>query len=374
MAGIYLHIPFCKKKCFYCDFYVSLALRHKAAFIEKLKKELKYRKKFLNKETVQTIYFGGGTPSVLSGNEISDIIAVIYEHFSVAQKPEITLEANPDDLSKEYLKELKTTKINRLSIGIQSFFDDDLKLMNRRHTAKEAYDCVVNAKSAGFLNITGDLIYGLPKMDGEKWQKNLTIFSQLEIPHLSAYHLTYEQGTVFYKFRKNGKILEIGEENSEEQFRLLRKFAQANGYEHYEISNFAKPGYYSQHNSAYWQEKKYLGLGPSAHSYNGSQRIKNSALLKEYLNCEAKDLTQEIENLSKKDKYNEYIITSLRTIWGVSTKKITQSYGIHFTEKFYKNIRKYIDTGHIVRECDKFSLTEKGLFISDKITEDLYLI
>jgi len=374
MAGIYLHIPFCKKKCFYCDFYVSLATRHKPLFIEALIGELKYRKNFLKDEIVNTIYFGGGTPSVLSAEEIIQILDIIYSEYKITEKPEITLEANPDDLSQEYLNSIKNTDINRLSIGIQSFFDDDLKLMNRSHTSQEAYNCIENAQKAGFNNITGDLIYGLPKMDAKKWSRNLETFSKLGIPHLSAYHLTYEEGTTFHRFRKDGKIKEIKEEKSEEQFKMLRKFATTSGYEHYEISNFAKEGFHSRHNSGYWKGEKYLGVGPSAHSYNKTQRIKNTSRLKEYIDCSPEDISYEVENLSKKDMYNEYLITSLRTKWGISTKKINDQFGIEYTEKFYKNIRKYLDSEHIRRECDKFTMTEKGLFISDKITEDLFLV
>ena len=373
MSGIYIHIPFCAKKCYYCDFFMSLSLRYKDDYLRALKKELKLRKNYLQNQIVETIYIGGGTPSLLNEKELNELFDFIFSEFLISEKPEITIEANPDDLSKAYLQELKKTPVNRLSIGIQSFFDDDLKMMNRRHSASQSIYAVKNAQDAGFSNISGDLIYGLPGMTTEKQQENLNRFFELNIPHLSAYHLTYEPNTVFYKRLKTGKLKEIPEEESVRQFQLLTKEAKSKGFIHYETSNFAKDGYFSKHNTAYWQQKHYLGIGASAHSYDGKSRQFNIKNIPEYIKRAGENTGfYEKEILSDTDKYNDYIITTLRTMWGTDTKYISENFG----EKYYRHIsdkaKPHIKQGNLLYENQLLLLSEKGKFIEDLILEDLF--
>ena len=325
MSGIYIHIPFCAKKCFYCDFFMSLSLKYKDDYLKALKQELKLRKNYLQNQSVETIYFGGGTPSLLNEKELNALFEEIYKDFNVSENPEITLEANPDDLSTEYLKNLRKTPVNRLSIGIQSFFDDDLKMMNRRHSAKESLFAVKEAQNVGFENISGDLIYGLPEMTTKKWEYNLQEFFKLKIPHLSAYHLTYEPNTVFFKYLKTKRIYEIPETESLKQFELLKQLAKAHNFIHYETSNFAKDGFFSKHNTGYWQQKHYLGIGASAHSYDGNSRQFNIKNLKEYITRVGETGAYfEKEILSDADIYNDYIITTLRTVWGTDVSYVSE--------------------------------------------------
>ncbi len=373
MSGIYIHIPFCRKKCFYCDFYKTTSLKYKDDFIKALYKEIKIKDNFLQDKNIDTIYFGGGTPTLLTINEIENILDEIYSNFSINSNPEITFEANPDDLNKHYLQNLIKTPVNRLSIGIQSFFDDDLKLMNRRHNAGEAINAVKEAQNQGFTNISGDLIYGLPNMTGEKWQKNMNIFFDLEMQHLSAYHLSYEENTIFYKFLKSGKLSEVEEDKSNEFFTMLIEESAKRDFIHYEISNLAKSGYFSRHNSSYWQQKEYLGLGPSAHSYNIKKREWNISNVEKYISRIGEgQLFYENEELDDRMNYNDYIITSLRTIWGSDITYIKENYGKKYSDFCLYSAKKYLAGNFLTLSSNKLILEKKGKFISDKIIEDLF--
>ncbi len=375
MSAIYVHIPFCAKKCYYCDFFMSLSLKYKDDYLTALKKELKLRQNYLQNQIVETVYLGGGTPSLLNEKEINELFESIFRYFKIAENPEITLEANPDDLSENYLRSLKKTPINRLSIGIQSFFDDDLKGMNRRHSAEQSISAVKNARVVGFENISGDLIYGLPEMTSQKWEQNLNTFFNLKIPHLSAYHLTYEPNTVFYKKLKNNKIQEVPEEESIKQFEILKQKAKANDFIHYETSNFGKKGFFSRHNTAYWQQKHYLGIGASAHSFNGVSRQFNIKNLKEYIRRAGENATFfEKELLSDIDKYNDYLITSLRTMWGTDISYVSEQIGKTFAEQLSGKAKKHIKNGNLLLKNNTLYLSDKGKFIEDFISEDLFII
>ena len=375
MSGIYIHIPFCAKKCYYCDFFMSLSLKYKDDYLKALKQELKLRKNYLQNQSVETIYFGGGTPSLLNEKELNALFEEIYKDFNVSENPEITLEANPDDLSTEYLKNLRKTPVNRLSIGIQSFFDDDLKMMNRRHSAKESLFAVKNAQNVGFENISGDLIYGLPEMTTKKWEYNLQEFFKLKIPHLSAYHLTYEPNTVFFKYLKTKRIHEITETESLKQFELLKQLAKAHNFIHYETSNFAKEGFFSKHNTAYWQQKHYLGIGASAHSYDGKSRQFNIKNLKEYITRVGETGAYfEKEILSDADTYNDYIITTLRTVWGTDVSYVSEKIGNRFAEFLTNKAKTQIHNGNLVLKDNVLYLSEKGKFIENTILENLFYL
>ena len=375
MAGIYIHIPFCKTKCHYCDFYKSTNFGARADFLSALKKEIMLRKHEANHETIESIYFGGGTPSVLKVNEIESILETICSSFQVHQDPEITLEANPDDLNELFVQELTGTRINRLSIGIQSFNDRDLRAMNRRHNAVQAMDCVKRIQAAGFGNLSIDLIYGLPNQSTGDWKENIEMALRMNVSHISAYHLTYHKGTVFYDYLKSGKISEIPDETSLAQFRLLKQSLERAGYEHYEISNFARDGRYSRHNRSYWERKNYIGFGPSAHSFDQRTRRWNVSSLKKYLRAvENKTGFWEDEVLTSHDQYNDYIITSLRTMWGISNDYIGSAFGSRYAFYFRKEAQPFIDSGHLVCNGETYALSEEGLFISDRIMEKLFFI
>ena len=375
MSGIYVHIPFCAKKCFYCDFYSVQSTKYKDDYLNALFSEIKLRKNYLKNDIIETIYLGGGTPSTLKTDEIEKIIQEIKKYHRVSENAEITVEVNPDDVDQEYVKGLKRTSVNRISIGLQSFFDDDLKLMNRRHNAGENEKAVKLLQKAGYFNISGDLIYGLPGLSTAKWKENLNLFFVLNIPHLSAYHLTYEPNTVFHNYLKKGKIKEIPEERSEEQFRLLCSEAEKNNFIHYETSNFAKEGFYSKHNTAYWQQKNYLGLGPAAHSYNGKSRQFNLKNLTKYIDKIKKgNKFYEIEILSVTDKYNDYLITSLRTIRGVDLNYINGKFGITYSDYIIKHSAEPIKKSFLIRENNKIYITKKGKFIEDSLLEKLFYV
>ncbi len=375
MAGIYIHIPFCRKICSYCDFYKTKDISQKPLFINALINELQDRKNYLSGEIISTIYFGGGTPSVLTATQITKILDEIEHLCPVNKDAEITLEANPDDLNKKYLSELKTTKINRLSIGIQSFINNDLQSMGRRHDSNQALLAVRNAYETGFKNISIDLIYGLPGLSPEKWEENLELAFNLPVKHISAYHLTYHEGTKFYDLRKKGKLKEIKEELSIEQFNCLINKAKENGFIHYEISNFAKEGYFSEHNSSYWFGEKYLGLGPSAHSFDIKSRQWNVASVKKYV-----DAIQNIspyfehEMLSENEQYNDYILTNLRTMWGIGKKSLKDKFGKEKVDYFAQNVQKYIHSGHISESATHYFLSRNGYFISDEIMANLMFV
>lgn len=375
MAGIYIHIPFCKTKCHYCDFYKSTDFGEQSDFLSALKKEIIRRKQEVNDELIESIYFGGGTPSVLKINEINDILQLIRATFKLHEDTEITLEANPDDLTESFVRALANTDVNRLSIGIQSFNDRDLKAMNRRHNADQAAGCVKNAREAGFRNISIDLIYGLPNQSLKDWEINIDKAIRLNVSHISAYHLTYHEGTVFYDYLKAGKISEIPDELSFSQFKLLKHRLEQTGYEHYEISNFAREGLYSRHNRSYWERKSYLGFGPSAHSFDQRTRRWNVASLRQYLQAVENDGTfWEDEILSPNDQYNDYMITSLRTMWGISNKYLNTAFDPQYAHYFRQEAQPFIGTGHMFCNNGSYTLSEEGLFISDKIMEKLLFI
>ena len=373
MAGIYIHIPFCKQRCYYCDFHSSTEIQNKKELVNAILQEITLEKNYLAKKNIETIYFGGGTPSLLSSNEIQSLINKIGDNHTVVPNCEITLECNPDDLSIEYINSLKATSINRLSIGIQSFDDEQLQVMNRRHTANQAITAVKNCQDAGFDNISIDLIYGLPNMIQASWQQNILRAIDLNIQHISSYHLTIEKGTEFYKNLQKGLISEIPEDNSNLQFSTLIEFTEHAGFEHYEISNFALSGYQSKHNSSYWKQIKYLGLGPSAHSYNKLSRRWNISNNQKYIDDIRKgNINREFELLDKNAKYNEYVMTGLRTTWGVDIEYCNSEFGESLTQRFKRIIEVYIKQGNAVIEGRFYKLTKNGFFISDKIISDLF--
>ncbi|NER18148.1 radical SAM family heme chaperone HemW [Spongiivirga citrea] len=373
MSGIYIHIPFCKQACHYCDFHFSTSLGKKEEMIGAIEKELKLRKAELLTK-VETIYFGGGTPSILKGEEINAIIDTVYSEYEVIDDPEITLEANPDDLDLETIKVLAGSRVNRLSIGIQSFLEADLKLMNRAHNAKEAKDCLDQAKKY-FDNISIDLIYGIPNMTNEQWQENLDVAIALNIPHISSYALTVEPKTALHSFIEKGVIDPVDDEAAQQHFNMLIDTMEEKGYEHYETSNFAKPGYFSKNNSAYWQNKPYLGVGPSAHSFDREQRSWNINNNAKYIKALAKDeLPIERERLSAIDRYNEYVMTGLRTIWGVSLSKVEKEYGQRFRDYLLKQSKRYVDEHLLYIDDDKLMTSKNGRFLSDGIAADLFMV
>lgn len=372
---LYIHIPFCKKICYYCDFYFSLNLSNKADYISALCKEIALKRDYLASNKLQTIYFGGGTPSVLTKDEIHHIFDTITRFFDISELQECTLEANPDDLTIEYLNDLRQTPINRLSIGIQSFRDDDLLLMNRRHTSDEAFSCVKNAKDAGFQNITIDLMYGLPNQTQEKWLKNIEAALLLDVHHISAYHLTIEENTAFNKFLKNNILAIPPEEESIVLYNSLVEILRKRGFLHYEISNFAKPGYEAIHNSNYWKQKHYIGVGSSAHSFNGSQRQWNvSNNLKYIAAITRNDIFCEVEELSITNRFNEFLLTSLRTMWGVDIARLKNTFPVEYYTIFERKMSYYLDQSLAVRTESAFILTEEGFFVSDAILADLFIV
>ncbi len=375
MAGIYIHIPFCRQKCYYCDFYKTVNTGQADAFIAALKTEIELRYSFLNDEQIKTIYFGGGTPSVLNEAQLSAVLHKLHNHFNIHPNAEITFEANPDDLNITYLQMLKSNGINRLSIGIQSFQEKHLKKMNRRHHANQATESVLNAVNAGFNNISADLIYGLPEMNNRQWEASLTKTFSLPVDHLSAYHLTYHEGTAFYTWLKKGTLKELSENKSVSQFNILMNMAEKAGFERYEISNFAKNNKYSIHNTSYWNGTAYLGLGPSAHSYNGSIRRWNIAHLDSYIKAVNSNMTfSEEEKLTDTDNFNEYLITGIRTKWGISLEFAEQNFGIEKAQVLKKRIQKYIHSGKVTDKNGVYTFSREGLFVSDHIVADLIII
>jgi len=340
-----------------------------------LKKELECRASELASEEINTIYLGGGTPSVLLIEELEDLLETVRLNFEVSPEAEITMEANPDDLSEVMLSELRQIGFNRLSIGIQSFSDSDLKRMNRRHDSLQAVQSVKLAKKAGFSNISIDLIYGLPNQNMDDWERNIRQAIELDVPHISAYNLTYHQGTVFYDQLKKGILKELPDELSLQQFQLLIRLLKDAGFEHYEISNFCKPGLYSKHNSSYWKSKKYLGIGPSAHSFDLNSRRWNVSSISEYLSgIENNEPYSEFEILTEQDRYNDYIITGLRTSWGISAELIKTEFSASYFDHFQKSKEKYLQSGHLVCTPESVTLSPDGLFISDKIMEDFMVV
>lgn len=374
MNGIYIHVPFCISKCAYCNFF-SLASESKMNdYVEALKKEIIFRKDYLGGETVKTIYFGGGTPSLLPTKSIEEIINLIRKNFNIDDNPEITLEVNPDTINKEKMSLLKQMGVNRISVGIQSFFDDDLQYLGRRHDSRHALQVMEDLKNVNFDKITLDLIYGIPTLTEEKWNKNLETFFSTGISHLSAYALTVEPKTILGHKIKNGDLQDINEDNTIRHYEILIEKTKEQGFEHYEISNFAKENCRSQHNSIYWTDEKYLGLGPSAHSYDKTSRQWNVSNLTEYIKLAGNsDNCFEKEILSKEDKYNEYVMTSLRTSWGCDINKIESDYGISYKNHFLKNIKKYLDSQVMHENNTSFILTDEGMLFADGIASNLFL-
>jgi oxygen-independent coproporphyrinogen III oxidase len=374
MSGIYIHIPFCKQACHYCDFHFSTSMTKKEEMVLAIAKEIQMRKKEFEHEAVETIYFGGGTPSVLSVEAINFLIAEVYKNYSVSENPEITLEANPDDLSSERIIALSQSPINRLSIGIQSFFEEDLVMMNRAHNLAEAQKCLEEATSY-FDNISLDLIYGIPGMSNEKWKQNIEMALSFGIPHISSYALTVEPKTALNKLIQTGKIAKPNDEVASAHFQILVEMLEANDFIHYELSNFGKKNYFSRNNSAYWLGKKYLGIGPSAHSYNGISRSWNVSNNSLYLkSIQGDKLPNEIEILSISDRYNEYVMTGLRTIWGVSLERIAQEFGIEYLDYLNKQAQKFLDDNLLSIENNILKPTKKGKFLTDGIASDLFYI
>ena len=374
MSGIYIHIPFCKQACHYCDFHFSTSMKKKDEMVLALAKEIQMRKSEFENDVIETIYFGGGTPSILQIADIRFLITEIYSNYKVSENPEITLEANPDDLSSERIIELSNTPINRLSIGIQSFFEDDLTMMNRAHNSMEAKKCLEVATQY-FDNISLDLIYGIPGMDNQKWKQNIETALSFGIPHISSYALTVEPKTALNKLIQTGNMAQPNDEVAQEHFQILVEMLEANGFIHYELSNFGKPTYFSRNNSAYWLGKKYIGIGPSAHSYDGSSRSWNVSNNSRYLkSIEEKILPNEIEILSLTDRYNEYVMTGLRTIWGVSLQKIELEFGKEYLNYLEKQVQKFSNDNLVFIENHILKPTQKGKFLTDGIASDLFIV
>ncbi len=373
MAGIYIHIPFCKQACHYCNFHFSTSLKNKNDIIEAMLKEIYIRSKVYN-GIVETIYFGGGTPSLLDIDEISKLIETVFKNFKTSSCLEITLEANPDDLSELKLKELSTTKINRLSIGVQSFVDNDLKMMNRAHKSNDSKKCIETAKNY-YDNISIDLIYGIPNADLKNWEYNLDLAIEYNTNHISAYALTVEPNTVLEKHVQKGSVKLLNEEIVFDQYKLMFNKLTSCNYINYELSSFAKEGYFSNNNSGYWLRKNYLGIGPSAHSYDGVSRtwnISNNNLYVKALN--SNKIFFESEKLTKTDKYNEYIMTGLRTIWGVSKDYLKDNFGYKFEKHFTEKSEKYFDSNHLIQKNNVVTTTINGKFLSDRIASNLFII
>jgi oxygen-independent coproporphyrinogen-3 oxidase len=372
MAGIYLHIPFCKQACHYCDFHFSTSAKYKDEMVQALLQEIRLQKHYLDGETIETIYFGGGTPSVLAADEITRLIDAITQLHVVAPGAEITLEANPDDLDQQKVNVFRNTPVNRFSIGIQSFFDEDLAWMNRVHRANEAEASVKRAQDAGFENITADLIYGYPLLSDEKWQHNLHKIFELGIPHISAYSMTVEPQTALAAFISKHKQPPMNDQQSAEQFMLMLNAMQENGFEQYEISNFCKPGHYSRHNSNYWKGVKYLGIGPSAHSFNGHTRQWNIANNAKYIQSISQNtIPAEVETLTETNRLNEYIMTSLRTIWGLDLHKLN-TIASSAANDILKAARPYFDDGSIIQKENTLYLTPHGKLYADNIAAGLF--
>lgn len=375
MAGIYIHIPFCKTRCIYCDFYSTTRSELKERYIRALCKELEMRRDYLQGEAIETIYFGGGTPSQLAEEDFRQVFETIRQVYGMKHCQEITLEANPDDLTEEYVAMLHRLPFNRISMGIQTFDDTTLKLLNRRHNAAQAIEAVSRCHQVGFDNISIDLIYGLPGETDEHWIYDLQQAVNLHIEHISAYHLTYEEGTRIYELLHARRICEVDEESSVRFFSTLIDTLTAAGYEHYEISNFCRPGRYSRHNTSYWKGVPYLGCGPSAHSFNTRTREWNVASLERYMNSvEEGNREFETEYRDRATRYNEYIMTSIRTMWGIPMDKLEQVFGAEMRQYCMDMAHPYLENGKLKIEDNHLCLTREGIFISDGIISDLMFI
>ena len=378
MSGIYIHIPFCRKKCSYCDFHFSTSLKYKTELLAALQKEIKLKQKLFEKETVNTIYFGGGTPSILNELELNQLVETIHNNYNVDENVEFTIECNPDDITTKKLNEYKKSGVNRLSLGVQSFFDDDLQFFNRAHNANQAEQSILKTQDTGIENITIDLIYNSPLLTLKKWEQNLDKFISLNVPHLSAYTLTVEPKTALHHLVKTNQTILPSDEQAIEQFKLLIEKTKQAGLVHYEVSNFGKEDYFSQHNSNYWKGENYLGIGPSAHSF-----IKNSKVQKRSWNVAnntkyIKAINQNIpyaeeELIDEKTAFNEYILTRLRTIWGLDLEYI-KTFNPLLVNHFEKELEAYKNSEFITISKNTLTLTTKGIFVVDKITADLFYV
>lgn len=372
----YFHIPFCKQACHYCDFHFSTSIKYKDELLEAMLQEIVLRASYLEDKKVDSIYFGGGTPSILEAKEIDRLIGQVAKYFEISSGAEITLEANPDDLDKKKVQELRNTEINRFSIGIQSFYEEDLRWMNRAHNAEEAKSSIMRVQDAGFENITCDLIYGYPLLTNLKWKSNMQQLIELEVPHISSYSMTVEKKTALAHMINKESTPPLNEEQSAEQMLMLIETLLSSGYEHYEISNFAKADRYARHNSNYWKGKPYLGIGPSAHSFNGTSRswnIANNALyIKGIL---AKELPLETEQLSKNERFNEYVMTSLRTKWGIDQEYVKKEFGDDYLNSIKRSIEEYIHNRSVgISEDGKIILNPSGKLIADQIASELFIV
>jgi oxygen-independent coproporphyrinogen-3 oxidase len=375
MAGIYIHVPFCKTRCIYCDFFTGTDLSYKEDYVRAVCEEISLRERYLGGDTIKTIYFGGGTPSLFNKSDFEKIFQTINSTFKVESDAEITLEANPDDLSDEYLNDLKCLSFNRISIGIQSFNDKELEFLNRRHSADKAKEAVRRCQKLGFDNISIDLMYGLPDQTIDSWISNLEKAIDLNIQHISAYHLIYEEDTMLYKLLQQNKIRPVNEDLSVEMFSIMIDKLSAAGFIHYEISNFAKDACTSKHNSSYWLGEKYLGLGAAAHSYNGDERAWNIASIGGYIQGIGNENPNiEIEHSDVYTRYNEYIMTGLRTMWGVDLEKLEHAFGKDLLDYCLRNVSKYIDMQLVVETDNILKLTKKGIFVSDDIMSELMYV
>jgi len=373
LAGIYIHVPFCHRKCSYCDFYSVGKSKLNDDFPELIVRELNLRKDYLPTNQIETVYFGGGTPSLLSTSQIEVILTGINKIFSVSSSPEITLEANPDDLTLELLLGYKQAGINRVSIGVQSFNDNELEFLGRRHNAQRAFDAVKQIYQAEILNVSLDLIYGLPNSSISSWEFSLKKAIELGVQHLSCYHLTYEESTPLTRKLNKGLFHSVDEDLSIRQFDLLRQITQENGYLHYEISNFAKEGFISKHNSSYWQGIPYLGVGPSAHSFNVETRQWNPASIEEWANgikeCKPSFQSEEIDETSR---FNEFLLTRLRTIWGVDLNFVANTFNEKYIKFLQREMEKQIKKGNLIINSNNLTIPSESYFISDAILEDLF--
>lgn len=375
MSGIYIHIPFCKKACHYCDFHFSTSLQYKSEMVAAILNEIAIRKDYLSGEKIETVYFGGGTPSLLEADEINKIIDQIQKHYQLQPDAEITLEANPDDLHLAKVASLRTTPVNRFSIGIQSFFDEDLRWMNRSHNAAEAESSIKRVQDAGFENITADLIYGYPLLSDAKWLQNIQKMIDIAVAHLSCYALTVEQGTALHNFIQKGKQQNINDTQSAEQFILLMELLHKAGFIHYEISNFARPGQESKHNSNYWKRSNYLGIGASAHSFNGLSRQWNIANNAQYMSALQFDkIPATIEQLTLNNRFNEYMMTALRTIWGVDLMYISLEFGENYMQSLNDKIADFSNKNWVKTHDQKLTLTQEGKLFADHIASEFFII
>ena len=375
MAGIYIHIPFCKQRCNYCAFYSSTLYNIKEEYADAVCKELLMRKEYIKGEEIKTIYFGGGTPSTLPITLLQKICDTIYKNYSVCSNAEITIECNPDDLTEEFLAVLRQLPFNRISMGVQSFSDRQLKRLGRRHNAEKARRAVGNARAAGYKNISIDLMFALPGSTIEEWEESINEAISLNPEHISAYNLMYEEDTPLHRALQRGDFEELSEEENVEQFRMLIKRMKEAGYCHYEISNFAKPGYESRHNSSYWNDTAYIGCGAAAHSYNGDSREWNISDIKEYIKgIESNNRNYEIEHLTEEERYNDAILTRLRTSDGIPLAWMKNKFSQRLNSYMLNAAKKHIEYGNIKKTDETLSLTEKGIFISDAVIRDLIYV